>query len=101
MTNETPATDNKPQKPADVKAADKPKGIEKLDFTKPIAITLHQTEARNHFEIFNSDDAVEDAKKHASAMALNQDRTVAVFGPQVAVKVPPKEPQADDLELNF
>ena len=92
MTKDTETADAKPAEP---------RRVEKIDFTKPFAVIFHQTESRNHFEIVTGKDCVAEAEKIAAGMALNQGRTVAVFGPQAKVKVPPAEPQADDLELNF
>ena len=94
------------QKTQDEKKPD-PRTVEQIDFTKPFAVLIHQTPSRNNFEIVTQADCKDDetplqkAAKIAAAMALNHGRTVAVFGPQAMVKIPPKEPQADDLDLNF
>lgn len=87
---------------------DKPKRtVDPIDFTKPVAIILFQTDTRNNVQVITPADCeggetpVERAEKMAAGMALNNDRTVAVFGPQLKVKIPPKEPQADDLDLSF
>lgn len=85
----------------------KKRSVEKIDFTKPVAVILYQTESRNNFltvteaDCENGRTPVEQAQVVAAGLALNQGHTVAVFGPQTAVKVPPKEPQADDMELPF
>jgi len=92
-------TDEK-TKAAEQKAAPK-RTVDLIDFTKPISITMYQTETRNNIEVFTGEDHAADAERHAAGLALNSGKTVAVFGPQTKVKIPPKEPQADDLELAF
>lgn len=75
--------------------------VDEIDFSRPISIILHQTASRNTFEIFTGENHASDAATAASKLALDAGKTVAVFGPQNAVKVPPQAPQADDLELQF
>lgn len=75
--------------------------VEKIDFSKPFAIIFSQTAARNHFELISGHDCMAKAQQQAAFIALNQERPVAIFGPQIAVKIPPAEPQADDMELSF
>lgn len=75
--------------------------VDAIDFTKPFSITIDQTASRNNFSIFTGENHEKDAEAHASQVALSQDRSVAIFGPQIKVKAPPKEPTADDVPLNF
>lgn len=89
------------EKPTEIAEEAKKRTVEQIDFTKPFAIVFHQTEARNHFEILTGKDCVETAATKAAEIATNTGRNVAVFGPQARVKTPPKEPVADDLELDF
>ena len=88
-------------KPTETAEEAKKRTVEQIDFTKPFAVVFHQTEARNHFEIVTGADCVAKAETKAAEIATNTGRNVAVFGPQAKVKAPPKEPVADDLELNF
>ncbi len=81
--------------------------VDKINFAVPVAVILYQTESRNNFvtvteaECEKGRSVLEQAKVMAAGLALNQGHTVAVFGPQVAVKIPPKDPIADDMELSF
>lgn len=75
--------------------------VEPIDFTKGISIILYQTGARNNTNIFTGRGHAKRAEDQASDLALNGGKTVAVFHQQSVVKVPPKEPQADDLPLDF
>ena len=75
--------------------------VEQIDFTQPFAILVHQNESRIHFKILTGKDCVEAAETKAAEIATNTGRNVAVFGPQVRVKTPSKEPVAVDLELDF
>lgn len=95
MTKPKPTDDNTPA-PDGIKRA-----VAKIDFTKPFAVIVHQTETRNNFEIIEGDDCMTVAAEKAAVIAMNQMRPVAVFGPQVKVKVPPVKPMADDLPLAF
>ncbi len=91
MTKETTET-----KPAPVKRV-----VDQIDFTKPFAVLVHQTDARNNIEIIEGHDCVEIAKEKAAELAISKGRHIAVFGPQIAVKAPPAKPTADDVPLSF
>ena len=75
--------------------------VDTIDMTKPFSVILYQTASRNNFQAFIGKNHVGDAEKAASELALNGNHVTAIFGPQVKVKTPPKEPVADDLELAF
>lgn len=92
------------KKPAETQQDDKSK-VEVIDFTKPVHVVFDQTASRNNFKLIQGDKdgktAQERALSIASGIAMNSGRTCAVFGPQMAVKAPPKEPQAEDVKLDF
>jgi len=77
------------------------RAVEKIDFTKPFALLIYQTASRNNIVPVTGPDCLAEAEKMAAGLALQQGHTVAVFGPQCKVKIPPAEPSADDLPLDF
>jgi len=85
----------------------KKRPVEKLDMSRPVAILLHQTESRNNIEVLaarDDEDAgalMRRAYEVAAEAALRLERPVAVFGPQVAVKIPPAVIHAGDMPLRL
>ena len=78
------------------------KPVTKIDFTKPFAVVVDQTESRTNTQIITGDsvaDVVAKAEAEAARIALSTGRPAAVFGPQRAVKSAPVV--AADLALEF
>lgn len=68
-----------------------------VDMSKPIWIAFYQTTAKNLYETFGTEaEAREFAAKRAEGGS-----TVAVFGPQKAVMLPPEKPVVQEMKLDF
>lgn len=61
----------------------------RVDFTKPFYLVFDQSDARNHMEWFQGANCEERAIRRAREKATTTGRTVAVFGPQEFVFMPP------------
>lgn len=75
--------------------------VNKVKFEEPIWLTYDQSDTTNVFKTFQGPNAEQEARDWASDKAERLKRPVAVFGPQEAVKVPPKRVTADDMPLAF
>ncbi len=78
------------------------KAAARIDFTKPCALVLDQTDSRNNLLTFQADtvaEVMQKANEAASEIAMKTGRPCGVFGPQAAVKLPPAK--AVDMPLAF
>lgn len=75
------------------------KPLDPIKWEEQVFVVIDQTEKKRFVETFSS--ALQ-AHTFASERAVRLGRPVAVFGPQLAVKVPPAPRQeADELDLNW
>lgn len=90
-------------KPAKTDATEAPaKAVARIDFTKPFAVVVDQTESRTNTQIITGDsvaDVLDKATAEAARIAISTGRPAAVFGPQASVKTAPVI--AADLALDF
>ena len=73
--------------------------VKPIDYAKPIYIVIDQSRTKTNTKIFQGAKAPADAAKHAAERAVKLKRHVAVVGPTMAVKMPPKAVQAADMDL--
>lgn len=71
--------------------------VDRVDLSKKVWVVFYQTTSKNLFDTFDQEAAARDyAERRAEGGA-----TVAIFGPQKAVLMPPEKPIVKEMALDF